>query len=98
MKGDRCGLREPNGKRSRSELIQLIALVYHCVSRALTGEAVSNLESVAVEKVLNTPGLYKRAPRDCVLDNELAAYRELSALMAVDPELAIQRFLELALQ
>jgi two-component sensor histidine kinase len=59
---------------------------------------VNKSEPVGVEEILNTPALYKRAARDCLLDSELAAHRELSALMAVDPELAIQRFLELALQ
>jgi two-component sensor histidine kinase len=78
-------------------LIQLISLVYHRAKHALMGDAVSS-EWVGVDKILNTPGLYKRPPRDCLLDNELAAHRELSALMAVDAELAIQRFLELALQ
>jgi two-component sensor histidine kinase len=60
---------------------------------------VNNRESAtSVDEVLITPALYRRSPRECSLDNELAAYRELSALMAVDPQLAIQRFLELALE
>jgi len=54
--------------------------------------------ATSVDEILKTAVLYRRQPRECSLENELAAYRELSALMAVDPKLAIQRFLELALE
>lgn len=50
------------------------------------------------EDLLATPELYKRAARAADLTVELDAYRELSALMTVDPRAAIQRFLDLALE
>jgi two-component sensor histidine kinase len=53
---------------------------------------------VTAEDLLTTPELYRRPPRAASLEMELDAYRELSALMAVDPQLAIQRFLDLALE
>jgi two-component sensor histidine kinase len=60
---------------------------------------VSNSEpATSVDEILITQALYLRPARECRLDTELSAYRELSALMAVDPQLAIQRFLELALE
>lgn len=49
------------------------------------------------EEVLITHALYQRASRPPNLSKELDAYRELSSLMAADPQLAIRRFLELAL-
>ena len=52
----------------------------------------------APEDVLITEQLYRRPPRSADLETELAAYRELSALIAIDPVQAIQRFLELALE
>ena len=51
-----------------------------------------------VRKVLATDQLYRRDARPANLQAELAAHRELSALMAADPNLAIQRFLDLALE
>ncbi|MEO8454885.1 MAG: histidine kinase dimerization/phosphoacceptor domain -containing protein [Sphingomicrobium sp.] len=48
--------------------------------------------------MLITDQLYKRTPRAADLEIEVAAYRELSSLMAVDPVEAIQRFLDLAVQ
>jgi two-component sensor histidine kinase len=59
---------------------------------------VSDGLATSVDDILKTPALYRRQARESSLENELAAYRELSALMAVDPQLAIQRFLELALE
>jgi two-component sensor histidine kinase len=54
--------------------------------------------SLTPEDLLATPELYRRPARAARLERELDAYRELSSLMAVDPVLAIQRFLELALE
>jgi two-component sensor histidine kinase len=48
------------------------------------------------EDLLITAELYRRPARPPRLESELEAYRELSSLMAVDPSLAIQRFVELA--
>lgn len=48
--------------------------------------------------VLITPRLYERAPRPPQLKRELSAYRELSDLMTADAALAIQRFLDLAVE
>jgi len=53
---------------------------------------------LAPEDVLITHELYRRQPSSADLECELAAYRELSALMAADPSLAIRRFLDLALE
>jgi two-component sensor histidine kinase len=50
------------------------------------------------DDVLATPRLYRRGARPPALEAELSAYHELSSLMAVDPVLAIQRFLDLALE
>ena len=50
------------------------------------------------EDVLITHALYQRQPGPADLEKELAAHRELSSLMASDPSLAIQRFLDLALE
>ena len=50
------------------------------------------------EDLLVTADLYRRPVRPALLETELAAYRELSLLMAVDPQLAIQRFLDLAVE
>ena len=50
------------------------------------------------DDLLSTARLYKRRPRPPALESELSAHRELSSLMTVDPELAIQRFLDLALE
>ncbi|HEX8240066.1 MAG TPA: histidine kinase dimerization/phosphoacceptor domain -containing protein [Allosphingosinicella sp.] len=55
-------------------------------------------EPLTGEDLLITPDLYRRPARDASLERELEAYRELSALMTVDPQLAIQRFLDLALE
>lgn len=54
--------------------------------------------TIQSEDVLITHQLYKRTPRAADLETELAAYRELSSLMAVDPVEAIQHFLNLALE
>lgn len=56
------------------------------------------LEPLQPADLLITSELYERAAREPQLENELAAYRELSSLMTVDPELAIKRFLDLALE
>jgi two-component sensor histidine kinase len=56
------------------------------------------LEPLQPEDLLITADLYRRAAREPRLQEELAASRELSSLMTVDPELAIKRFLELALE
>lgn len=50
------------------------------------------------DEVLITHQLYQRPARAADLSTELDAYRELSAIMATDPSLAIRRFLELALE
>ena len=55
-------------------------------------------QTLEPEDVLITERLYRRAPRQASLERELDAYRELSALMAVDPVLAIGRFLDLAVE
>ncbi|HYI42657.1 MAG TPA: histidine kinase dimerization/phosphoacceptor domain -containing protein [Sphingomicrobium sp.] len=54
--------------------------------------------TITAEDLLITDQLYRRLPRSADLETELAAYRELSALMAVDPVQAINRFLDLALE
>lgn len=59
---------------------------------------MSNNPDCRAEDILITAELYRRSPRAADLQTELAAYRELSSLMAVDPVSAIQRFLELALE
>ena len=53
---------------------------------------------MGAEDILVTADLYRRVARHAPLEQELEAYRELSSLMAVDPVLAIQRFLDLALE
>ena len=50
------------------------------------------------EDVLITPSLYARPARAPALEAELAAHRELTALMTIDPQQAIDRFLELAVE
>ncbi|WP_165357590.1 sensor histidine kinase [Sphingosinicella sp. CPCC 101087] len=50
------------------------------------------------DDILITPDLYRRLRRPAQLEAELDAYRELSSLMTVDPELAIHRFLEIAIE
>jgi two-component sensor histidine kinase len=50
------------------------------------------------ESLLATPELYCRTARVADLETELEAYRELSSLMALDAGLAVQRFLELAIE
>lgn len=50
------------------------------------------------QDLLVTHELYRRPARTADLSTELDAYRELSSLMAADPELAIRRFLALALE
>ena len=55
-------------------------------------------ELLQPEDLLITPELYGRRARPADLERELAAHRELSELMTVDPMLAIQRFLDLALE
>ena len=52
---------------------------------------------VQQDEVLVTPRLYRRRARPAALETELAAYRELSSLMTLDPVLAMQRFLDLAI-
>lgn len=59
---------------------------------------MNEVEPLTPEALLATPSLYRRRARTADLETELEAYRELSSLMAVDPELAIQRFLELAVE
>ena len=59
---------------------------------------MSRSNSLKPEEVLITSQLYQRPARPAALDTELAAHRELSSLMTVDPVLAIQRFLDLALE
>jgi two-component sensor histidine kinase len=53
---------------------------------------------LTADDLLVTPLLYRRPARPAHLGAELDAYRELSSLMAVDPRLAIERFVELALE
>ena len=50
------------------------------------------------EDLLVTPRLFQRPARAPDLTIELDAYRELSALMTVDPVAAIQRFLDLSVE
>ena len=50
------------------------------------------------DDLLVTHQLYQRPARAADLSTELDAYRELSAIMATDPPLAIRRFLDLALE
>lgn len=50
------------------------------------------------EDVLITPRLYGRRSRPADLERELEAHRHLSTLMTIDPVLAIQGFLDLALE
>jgi two-component sensor histidine kinase len=59
---------------------------------------VSRKRRLEPEDVLITDRLYRRPPRQASLERELEAYRELSELMAVDPLLAIRRFLDLAVE
>ncbi|HEY8593357.1 MAG TPA: histidine kinase dimerization/phosphoacceptor domain -containing protein [Sphingomicrobium sp.] len=59
---------------------------------------MSHRSTIAAEDLLITDQLYRRSPRAADLETELAAYRELSSLMAVEPVEAIQRFLDLALE
>lgn len=58
------------------------------------------IDSAAIkpESVLITARLYRRKARPADLLAELAAYRELSSIMSVNPTGAIQRFLDLALE
>jgi two-component sensor histidine kinase len=53
--------------------------------------------TITPEDLLITHALYKRPARAPDLAKELEAYRELSSFMATDPQLAIRRFLELAI-
>jgi two-component sensor histidine kinase len=53
---------------------------------------------VTEDDVLVTAELYARPARSAALDAELEAHRELSSLMTLDPQLAIERFLDLALE
>jgi two-component sensor histidine kinase len=62
------------------------------------GSNVARKSAVQPDDVLITPQLYARSPRAPDLQTELAAYRELSLLMTVDPVEAIQRFLDLAVE
>ena len=50
------------------------------------------------DDLLITPRLYERTPRPDDLNAELSAFRELSAVMTEDPQIAIQRFLDLAVE
>lgn len=54
-------------------------------------------DGLAPEDVLATEEMLARPRKAADLAAEVAAFRELSALMAVDPARAVQRFLELAL-
>lgn len=53
---------------------------------------------VVPEQMLITPELYRRPLRAASLEAELNAFRELSELMTIDPNAAISRFLDLALE
>lgn len=59
---------------------------------------MASAATVEAEDVVITQRLYRRRSRAAALESELAAHRELSALMAVDPQRAIQRFLDLAIE
>jgi two-component sensor histidine kinase len=59
---------------------------------------MDELPPLTPEALLTTPELYRRTARAADLETELEAYRELSSLMSPDPGLAIQRFLELAIE
>ena len=54
-------------------------------------------DGLAPEDVLATAEMLARPRKTADLAAEVAAFRELSALMAVDPARVVQRFLELAL-
>jgi two-component sensor histidine kinase len=56
------------------------------------------LQKIEPEEILVTQRLYRRKARSADLDAELRAYRELSSLMAVDANLAVQRFLDFAVE
>lgn len=58
---------------------------------------MSTQVSISPDDVLITHALYRRAARPPDLSKELDAYRELSTFMTADPQLAIRRFLDLAL-
>jgi two-component sensor histidine kinase len=53
---------------------------------------------ITQDDILVTAQLYARPARRAALNAELEAHRELSCAMTVDPILAIERFLELALE
>ncbi len=53
---------------------------------------------LTVDQLLITQELYQRVQRAPDLSAELSAHRELSELMTADPQLAIDRFLDLALE
>jgi two-component sensor histidine kinase len=62
------------------------------------GLPVGVVRPIHHDDILVTPRLYRRRARPAALEAELAAYHELSSLMALDPVMAIQRFLDLAIQ
>jgi two-component sensor histidine kinase len=59
---------------------------------------MSRVVSVEPEDLLITDRLYRRRARTPDLKAEIEAYRELSSLMGIDPDLAIRRFLDLAIE
>src|SRR5579884_4149222 len=59
---------------------------------------MSRVATVEPEELLITDRLYRRRARAPDLQSEIDAYRELSSLMGIDPDLAIRRFLDLALE
>jgi len=70
----------------------------HCCHQSRVEVRVGATIEVDVAQVLVTDQLYRRSARMADLQAELTAYRELSEIMATDPELAIERFLQLALE
>lgn len=61
----------------------------------MQGESTEILQA---DELVITPELHRRRARPADTKAELNAYRELSALMMIDPTMAIQRFLDLALE
>jgi two-component sensor histidine kinase len=59
---------------------------------------MSRVTSIEPEDLLITDRLYLRRARAPDLEAEIEAYRELSSLMGIDPDLAIRRFLDLAIE
>jgi two-component sensor histidine kinase len=59
---------------------------------------MSSPPSIRPDDIVITHRLYRRKARAADLVAELRAFHELSALLSVDPNLAIQRFLDLAVE